>query len=125
MDHVETEPKPSLDEGTAIPSLLVDDSGDAKSDTDKEKQDVQITTVSDLSDEDAVVIDKAQDVSLQVLSTADDDPDMPAFTFRTYFLGLGLGAFAAVCSLFEDCLLNSTSSQVLSTIYTFKPQVCP
>lgn len=45
---------------------------------------------------------------LQILSTH-DDPELPAWTFRTLFLGVGLSAFGAV----------------LATIYTFKPQVCP
>ena len=43
---------------------------------------------------------------LQILSTH-DDPELPAWTFRTLFLGVGLSAFGAV----------------LATIYTFKPQV--
>ena len=42
----------------------------------------------------------------QILSSH-DDPELPAWTFRTLFLGVGLSAFGAV----------------LATIYTFKPQV--
>lgn len=42
----------------------------------------------------------------QVIST-EDDPSLPVFTARTVILGTGLSAFGAV----------------LSTIYTFKPQV--
>ncbi|KAI0700193.1 OPT oligopeptide transporter [Cytidiella melzeri] len=54
---------------------------------------------------DATVITKAEDVAVQVIS-AKDDPSLPAFTFRTVFLGVGLSIFSAV----------------LATIYTFKPQ---
>ena len=45
-------------------------------------------------------------VSPQILSTH-DDPELPVWTFRALFLGVGLSAFGAV----------------LATIYTFKPQV--
>ncbi|KAJ3474400.1 hypothetical protein NLI96_g12478 [Meripilus lineatus] len=51
------------------------------------------------------VIEKAEEVALEVISP-DDDPDLPVFTARTLVLGVGLSAFGAV----------------LSTIYTFKPQ---
>ncbi|KAJ7284604.1 OPT oligopeptide transporter protein-domain-containing protein [Mycena rebaudengoi] len=51
------------------------------------------------------VIEKAEDVALQILSTQ-DDPSLPSITFRTIILGVGLSAF----------------SSVLATIYTFKPQ---
>ncbi|KAI0700199.1 OPT oligopeptide transporter [Cytidiella melzeri] len=54
---------------------------------------------------DATVITKAEDVAVQVIS-AKDDPSLPAITFRTIFLGIGLSIF----------------SSVLATIYTFKPQ---
>ncbi|GJE86746.1 OPT oligopeptide transporter [Phanerochaete sordida] len=56
-------------------------------------------------DTDSVVIEKAEDVALKVIST-EDDPTQQAFTFRAVFLGLGLSVFSAV----------------LATIYTFKPQ---
>ncbi|CAL1709266.1 unnamed protein product [Somion occarium] len=55
--------------------------------------------------DDVKVIEKAEDVAVQIIST-EDDPSLPVFTFRTVFLGVGLSAFGAV----------------LSTIYTFKPQ---
>ncbi|KAI0266794.1 OPT oligopeptide transporter [Gloeopeniophorella convolvens] len=51
------------------------------------------------------VIEKAQDVAIQIISTI-DDPTLPVLTFRSIFLGIGLSAFGAV----------------LGTIYTFKPQ---
>ncbi|EJT98338.1 oligopeptide transporter [Dacryopinax primogenitus] len=47
----------------------------------------------------------AYEVAIKVLSTR-DDPELKAFTFRTWFLGLGLSAFGAV----------------LAQIYFFKPQ---
>ncbi|KAI5824670.1 OPT superfamily oligopeptide transporter [Schizophyllum commune Tattone D] len=52
-----------------------------------------------------VHIEKAEDVAVQVIS-ARDDPELPVFTFRAIFLGIGLSAFTSV----------------LATIYTFKPQ---
>ncbi|THH21358.1 hypothetical protein EW146_g177 [Bondarzewia mesenterica] len=51
------------------------------------------------------VIEKAEDVAVEIIST-EDDPSLPVFTFRSVFLGIGLSAFGAV----------------LGTIYTFKPQ---
>ena len=60
----------------------------------------------DDDDVDPTVIVRAEDVAVQVIS-ARDDPSLPAVTFRSIFLGLGLSVFSAV----------------LATIYTFKPQV--
>lgn len=51
------------------------------------------------------VIEKAEDVAVEIIST-EDDPSLPVLTFRSVFLGIGLSAFSAV----------------LGTIYTFKPQ---
>ncbi|PCH45026.1 OPT oligopeptide transporter [Wolfiporia cocos MD-104 SS10] len=72
---------------------------------DQEK--VDVTEVSSEIDEGANVkiIEKAEDVAVQILST-EDNPELPTWTFRTAFLGTGLSAFGAV----------------LATIYTFKPQ---
>ncbi|EIN12728.1 OPT oligopeptide transporter [Punctularia strigosozonata HHB-11173 SS5] len=56
-------------------------------------------------DSDVHVIEKAEDVAVEVIDSS-DDPDLPVLTFRTVFLGIGLSAF----------------SSVLATIYTFKPQ---
>nr|AGA20382.1 oligopeptide transporter 11 [Phanerodontia chrysosporium] len=82
------------------------DSSLKKLDTEKVAQvDVLEATDDDFDDTDSAVIEKAEDVALQVIST-DDDPTQQAFTFRTVFLGLGLSVFSAV----------------LATIYTFKPQ---
>ena len=84
----------------------------------------------DLVDQDAdvvseKVIQKAEDVALEVrelspilrvtltpscfseIISFEDDPDLPVWTLRAVFLGVGLSAF----------------SSVLATIYTFKPQV--
>ncbi|ETW80571.1 oligopeptide transporter [Heterobasidion irregulare TC 32-1] len=66
------------------------------------------TTSATEKDTDAVpdkVIDKAEDVAVEIIST-EDDPSLPVLTFRSVFLGIGLSAFSAV----------------LGTIYTFKPQ---
>ncbi|KAA1476039.1 OPT oligopeptide transporter [Dentipellis sp. KUC8613] len=51
------------------------------------------------------IIENAEDVAVQIIST-DDDPTLPVLTFRSIFLGVGLSAFGSV----------------LGTIYTFKPQ---
>ncbi|GBE87677.1 predicted protein [Sparassis crispa] len=72
--------------------------------SDKEK--VAVAVVSDTDDYSSVkVIEKSEDVALEILST-EDNPDLPVFTFRTVFLGLGLSVFGST----------------LATIYTFKPQ---
>ncbi|KAF8919170.1 OPT oligopeptide transporter protein-domain-containing protein [Mucidula mucida] len=97
----------SVNDIAALPQLDKKDSQDveksAVTDVSYEKVDVS----SDISDvlDDEVVIQKAEDVAVQVISTR-DDPDVPIFTFRLVFLGIGLSAFSAV----------------LATIYTFKPQ---
>ncbi|KAI0070550.1 OPT oligopeptide transporter [Panus rudis PR-1116 ss-1] len=61
--------------------------------------------VASTDEVDSKIIERPEDVAVQIIS-AQDDPSMPVFTFRTVFLGVGLSAFGAV----------------LSTIYTFKPQ---
>ncbi|KAJ7245016.1 OPT oligopeptide transporter protein-domain-containing protein [Mycena haematopus] len=91
----------------ALPELLTDSKShstgsiDKKLETDSEKADV--TELGE--EEDIGVIEKAEDVAIQILSTY-DDPTQPCITFRSIFLGVGLSAF----------------SSVLATIYTFKPQ---
>ncbi|KAH7106538.1 OPT superfamily oligopeptide transporter [Auriculariales sp. MPI-PUGE-AT-0066] len=77
---------------------------------EKEKQGITSHALEALSsesaqEEDVSVIQKAEDVALQIITT-DDDENAPVFTFRSIFLGIGLSAFGAV----------------LATIYTFKPQ---
>ncbi|RPD65255.1 OPT oligopeptide transporter [Lentinus tigrinus ALCF2SS1-7] len=71
---------------------------------EKEKVDVEslVVTVEDVDD---TIIKKDEEVAVEVIS-AEDDPDLPVFTLRTVFLGIGLSAFTSV----------------LATIYTFKPQ---
>ena len=50
-----------------------------------------------------VQIEKAEDVAVQVIS-ARDDPELPVFTFRAIFLGIGLSAFTSVrFSSFMQC----------------------
>ncbi|KAI0764766.1 OPT oligopeptide transporter [Fomes fomentarius] len=71
---------------------------------EKEKVDVESLIVTDEYVDDTI-IKKDEDVAIEVIS-AEDDPTLPAFTFRTVFLGIGLSAFTSV----------------LATIYTFKPQ---
>lgn len=64
-------------------------------------------------------------IGLQVITTQ-DDPTLPVLTFRSAFLGIGLSAFGAVSVLTYSVLNFERStknvSQVLGTIYTFKPQ---
>ncbi|KAK7683103.1 hypothetical protein QCA50_013776 [Cerrena zonata] len=77
-----------------------------KLDDDKEIAVIDEKSASlDIDDFVEKVIEKAEDVALQIISTQ-DDPEQPVLTFRTIVLGTGLSAFGAV----------------LSTIYTFKPQ---
>lgn len=49
-----------------------------------------------------VHIEKAEDVAVQVIS-ARDDPELPVFTFRAIFLGIGLSAFTSVCPCTSTC----------------------
>ncbi|TFK37910.1 OPT oligopeptide transporter protein-domain-containing protein [Crucibulum laeve] len=73
---------------------------------EKEKERNSIETGSSNSDSLSVkVVERPEDVAIQVISTR-DDPELPAATLRALFLGVGLSAFASV----------------LGTIYTFKPQ---
>ncbi|KAJ7650709.1 OPT oligopeptide transporter protein-domain-containing protein [Roridomyces roridus] len=81
---------------------LTDSKTASKTSIDKESSD-QEKEVTEVDSE--VVIEKAEDVALQIVSTH-DDPSLPSVTFRSIFLGVGLSAFASV----------------LATIYTFKPQ---
>ncbi|OSD07818.1 OPT oligopeptide transporter [Trametes coccinea BRFM310] len=78
---------------------------DVKDDFDgKRTIDVESHSVTD-EDVGSTIITKDEDVAVEVLSS-EDDPELPIFTFRSIFLGIGLSAFTSV----------------LSTIYTFKPQ---
>lgn len=115
----------------AAPTLPHSDSGsfsetDLKESISDEKVDVESHSVLD-DDVGSEIIVKDEDVALEVSTFAfrdvrtgadhghgriqvissQDDPSLPTWTFRTVFLGIGLSAFTSV----------------LSTIYTFKPQV--
>ncbi|KZV74273.1 OPT superfamily oligopeptide transporter [Peniophora sp. CONT] len=84
-----------------------------KSSTSLDKEDASVVVkdlpssedASQLEREEYLVEDYAHDVTVKVLS-AQDDPTLPWFTFRSVFLGIGLSAFGAV----------------LAQIYYFKPQ---
>ncbi|KAI0058142.1 OPT superfamily oligopeptide transporter [Artomyces pyxidatus] len=65
------------------------------------KADVESTTASDVSD----VLEDARDIVTRVIST-EDDPTLNPWTFRAFFIGIGLSAFGGV----------------LAEIYYFKPQ---
>ncbi|KAJ7678482.1 OPT oligopeptide transporter [Mycena rosella] len=101
-------PAAEINAGT-LPELT-DSKSDSKSrstssiEKDLETEKVQVISV-DEDEEQVAVIEKAEDVAIQILSTH-DDPSLPSITFRSIFLGVGLSAFSAV----------------LATIYTFKPQ---
>ncbi|KAJ7164028.1 OPT oligopeptide transporter [Mycena crocata] len=97
-------PAPEINAGT-VPELPHGDSKSrSTSSIDKEKEKADVADVFEVEEE-IGVIEKAEDVAIQILSTY-DDPSLPAVTFRSVFLGIGLSAFASV----------------LATIYTFKPQ---
>ncbi|KAI0945261.1 hypothetical protein AcW1_001521 [Taiwanofungus camphoratus] len=72
---------------------------------DQEKVDVTEAPADNDDEPDVKVIEKAQDVAVEILSS-EDHPELPVLTFRSVFLGVGLSVFSAV----------------LATIYTFKPQ---
>ncbi|SJL04672.1 related to OPT1-high-affinity glutathione transporter [Armillaria ostoyae] len=96
----------SVYDATTLPELDKKQSADAEKVQFTEKVEA-VNSSSDLGVDtnDEVVIEHAEDVAIQVISTR-DDPDLPIVTFRAIFLGFGLSAF----------------SSVLATIYTFKPQ---
>ncbi|KAI0043670.1 OPT-domain-containing protein [Auriscalpium vulgare] len=91
-----------------VPQLTTRRGSDPSTPDEKHLADVFSDKEVDTDSSDSVsdkVIEKAEDVAVQIIST-EDDPELPVFTFRTIFLGVGLSAFGAV----------------LGTIYTFKPQ---
>lgn len=67
------------------------DSFDKISEKNDKEEDVE-AIVQEAGD---VHIEKASDVAVQVIS-ARDDPELPVFTFRAIFLGIGLSAFTSV-----------------------------
>lgn len=70
-----------------------------------EKGDIEAATVDAGSEESAVVLTNERDIATHVISV-DDDPSLNPWTFRAFFIGLGLSAFGGV----------------LAEIYYFKPQ---
>ncbi|KAF7365018.1 hypothetical protein MVEN_00372900 [Mycena venus] len=100
---------------------------------------IENVAITEEGEEDFGVIEKAEDVATQILSTY-DDPTLPSITFRSIFLGVGLSAFSSVGKpsprwvssegLFDRSSVSSLSvlaSGILivlkqATIYTFKPQ---
>ncbi|KAJ7625378.1 OPT oligopeptide transporter protein-domain-containing protein [Mycena polygramma] len=84
---------------------LTDSKSRSDSSIDKDIEPEKLDVI-EAEEEHVAVIEKAEDVALQILSTH-DDPSLPSITFRSIFLGVGLSAFASVSA---------------STIYTFKPQ---
>ncbi|KAJ7086088.1 OPT oligopeptide transporter [Mycena belliarum] len=100
----------SASPATGVDAGTVPDLTDYKSkspSTNSIEKELEKETVYACNDDDehVAVIEKAEDVAIQILSTF-DDPNLPSITFRSVFLGVGLSAFASV----------------LATIYTFKPQ---
>ncbi|EPQ52747.1 OPT oligopeptide transporter [Gloeophyllum trabeum ATCC 11539] len=89
----------SFDEKKSSQASVVKDVKDAYSDLEK-------TEVLEIPPEETeAVVHDAADIATQILHT-DDDPTLPAMTFRFWFLGLGLATFGSV----------------LSEIYWWKPQ---
>ncbi|CAA7267213.1 unnamed protein product [Cyclocybe aegerita] len=82
-----------------------DNSPDVEFFNEKEKIADVSSVASSQSLVDEAALERPEGVATQVISTQ-DDPELPVFTFRVVFLGIGLSAF----------------SSVLGTIYTFKPQ---
>ncbi|KAJ6508507.1 OPT oligopeptide transporter [Mycena sanguinolenta] len=89
-----------------LPEFLADSKSHSTGSIDKKLElDSEKVDVTEVGEEEEIgVIEKAEDVALQILSTY-DDPTLPCITFRSIFLGVGLSAFSSV-----------------ATIYTFKPQ---
>ncbi|KAJ7510418.1 OPT oligopeptide transporter [Mycena galericulata] len=97
-------PTAETDAGTT-PELTDFKSDSKASSIDKHLDHEKVAVVDVDDDENIGVIEKAEDVAIQILSTH-DDPSLPSITFRSIVLGVGLSAFASV----------------QATIYTFKPQ---
>ncbi|KAJ7470934.1 OPT oligopeptide transporter [Mycena latifolia] len=80
-------------DGSIVPVLTNSkslSSSSAELDLEKEK-----VLVANEDEENVAVIEKAEDVAIQILSTQ-DDPSLPSITFRSILLGLGLSAFSSV-----------------------------
>ncbi|KAI0819456.1 OPT oligopeptide transporter [Trametes gibbosa] len=95
-----------------VPAVMASDLPHSESESFSEKDvkedlshKVDVEAMSAEDDVGSAIIEKDEDVALEVIST-EDDPTLPVFTFRTLILGIGLSAFTSV----------------LATIYTFKPQ---
>ncbi|KAG2353183.1 OPT oligopeptide transporter protein-domain-containing protein [Suillus spraguei] len=69
------------------------------------KGDVETATVDAASDSEEGVLSNERDIATHVISV-DDDPSLNPWTFRAFFIGLGLSTFGGV----------------LAEIYYFKPQ---
>lgn len=102
-------PAAEIDTGT-VPELT-DSKSRSTSSIEKDLEKENISVVDDEDEEVLGVIEKAQDVAIQVRSfllscfnifhslqiiSTHDDPSLPSITFRSIFLGIGLSAFASV-----------------------------
>ncbi|TFK54408.1 OPT superfamily oligopeptide transporter [Heliocybe sulcata] len=89
----------SLEEAPRLPDLSpVDEKGYYT------KTDVEYNTEED-SDESTTVLEDERDIATHVISV-EDDATLPVWTFRSFFIGIGLSCFGGV----------------LAEIYYFKPQ---
>ncbi|TCD68164.1 hypothetical protein EIP91_011442 [Steccherinum ochraceum] len=86
-------------------SIWESDKLDEKDVVDVKEVSVANVSLEDEDELDAKVIQKEEDVAVEIISAV-DNPSLPVYTFRVFFLGVGLSVF----------------SSVLATIYTFKPQ---
>ncbi|KAJ7784362.1 OPT oligopeptide transporter protein-domain-containing protein [Mycena metata] len=112
-------PAAEIDTGT-VPVLTHSKSHTSSIDKYVEKEAVH-EVAQDEDDESIGVIEKAEDVAIQILSTH-DDPSLPSITFRSIFLGFGLSAFSAVTTIytFKVCEQETASvSQLFCLIIAY------
>ena len=79
------------------------------------KADVEATSNPPVDDTSDVVLHTEREIATHVISV-DDDPSLNPWTFRAFFLGLGLSAFGGSLGMFVSLLAISSIS------YTNQPR---
>ena len=79
------------------------------------KTDVEAASDSPVDDASDVVLHSEREIATHVISV-DDDPSLNPWTFRAFFLGLGLSAFGGSLGMFVSLLAISSIS------YTKQPR---
>ncbi|KAJ7021594.1 OPT oligopeptide transporter [Mycena alexandri] len=107
---------PAAEINTGIVPVLTDSKSHSTSSIGKyvEKETVQ-EVAEDEDDESIGVIEKAEDVAIQV----SQQPRLPSITFRSIFLGFGLSAFSAVTTIYTFKVQKASVSQLFCLIIAY------